>query len=443
MSVNTRKSVSIAKWVSVLSLFFSFTNFVPVSAAISIFSFAFYPFTFAAHKMPRAMVPLFAFFAYAVLSTLLYDPVALFNFQFYRFDGNFFVTYTPLLFLASSVFFVNVERTMRWFVYSSTFINFCVLALWLATGQALLRGFFGGSYGASSATPIYHFMFVAHNAAGGFLAILSAFSLAMFLAKRNMLTAAILAVNLASLFLTSSRGSMLGLTVAILIVLFAGRLGDRFYTIVIGALAINLLVVLYIYSNSDINFIVYRQAQLTRVLGSLNPGVAGFLDDNASIRLETSWPLALHAFLQSPIFGIGFGAFDDLPWELWGWPGVFAFNSAETLLHSDSHAHHTYLHVMAEMGIVGLVLLLWFLNRLHQFLRTVDPPVMRTALLLGFWVNVVSAFTEHRLFTPSQMLPYIIMLGLTFANARYVESLTASETRMPVGRPTPPAPEPA
>jgi O-antigen ligase len=91
---------------------------------------------------------------------------------------------------------------------------------------------------------------------------------------------------------------------------------------------------------------------------------------------------------------------------------VFAFNVTEQPLHSDSHAHHTYLHVMAEMGAVGLILFLWFLNRLRQFLKTIDSSMVRTALLLGFWVNVVSAFTEHRLFTPSQMLPYIIMVGL-------------------------------
>jgi O-antigen ligase len=411
--------ISIAKAVSVLSLFCSFTNFVPISAAISGFALVFYPFTFAAHRMPRTVVPLFAFFIFAALSTLFYDPAALFNFEFYRWDGNFFITMTPLLFLASSVFYINLERTMRWFVYTSTFANLATLSVWLGTGRALFRNLVE----TDATTPIYHFLFVAHNAAGGFLAILCAFSLAMFMARRNYLTAAILLVNLAGLFFTSSRGSMLGLAAGVVLVLFASRLSERFYPIVITALAANLLVVLYIYSNSDINFIIYRQALLTRVVASLDPGIAGYLDDNASIRLETSWPLAMHAFLQSPVLGIGFGAFDDLPWDLWGWRGVVAFNSPDMFFHSDSHAHHTFLHVMAEMGAVGLILLLWFLHRLHQFLKTVESSMIRMALLLGFWINVVSSFTEHRLFTPSQMLPYVIMVGLAFAQARYQDSL--------------------
>jgi O-antigen ligase len=413
-----KKNVSIIKFVSVFSLFCSFTNFVPISAAISAFSLALYPFSVAMNKVSRPIVPLLAFFLYAALSTLFYDAASLFNVDFYRRDGNFFVTMTPLLFLSSTIFFVNLERTLRWFVYISTFANFAVLSTWVITGIALFRS----QVGYQATTPIYHFLFVAHNAAGGFLAILSAYSVAMLLERRNLLTATIVAINIAALFLTSSRGSMLGLAVGIVLMLFAGRFRDKFYPVVLPVLAINLLVVLYIYSNSDINYIIYRQALLTKVVATLDPGIAGYLDDNISIRLETSWPLAMHAFLQSPIFGIGFGAFDDLPWNLWGWRGVFAFNSPDKIWHSDAHAHHTFLHVMAEMGAVGLVLLLWFLNRLHQFLQTLESPMVRRALLLGFWVAVVSSFTEHRLFTPSQMLPFVIMVGLAFARTNYEEA---------------------
>jgi O-antigen ligase len=414
-----RKNVSIIKFVSVLSLFCSFTNFVPISAAISAFSLLLYPFSVAVNKVSRPIIPLLAFFIYASLSTLFYDATSLFDVDFYRRDGNFFVTMTPLLFLSSTIFFVNLDRTLRWFVYVSTFANAAVLAAWLATGGIAL---FRGQIGYEPYTPIYHFLFIAHNAAGGFLAMLSAYSVAMLFERRNLLTASIVAVNLAALFLTSSRGSMLGLAIAVVLVVFAGRFRDKFYPVVIPALAINLLIVLYIYSNSDINYIIYRQALLTRVVATLDPGIAGYLDDNASIRLETSWPLAMHAFFQSPIVGIGFGAFDDLPWNFWGWPGVFAFNSPEWFWHTDAHAHHTFLHVMAEMGAVGLVLLLWFLNRLHAFLQTLESPMVRRALLLGFWVSVVSSFTEHRLFTPSQMLPFVIMVGLAFAHTNYQEA---------------------
>jgi O-antigen ligase len=415
-----KKNVSIIKMVSVFSLFCSFTNFLPISAGISVFALLLYPFTVAANKVPRATIPLLAFFIYAALSTLFYDPSSLFDVEFYRRDGNFFVTMTPLLFLSSTLFFIDMGRTIRWFVYVTTFVNAGVLGFWLVTGGTAL---FRSRLGYEAVTPIYHFLFVAHNAAGGFLAMLSAFSLAMLFERRNLLTAGLVAINLAALFLTSSRGSMLGLAVAVILVIFAGRFRNKFYPVVIPALALNILIVFYVYSYTDINYIIYTQSLMTNVVSALNPGLAGYLDDNASIRLETSWPLALHAFLQSPIFGIGFGAYDDLPWKLWGWRGLFAFNSPDIYWHTDAHAHHTFLHIMAEMGAVGLVLILWFLNRLHGFLQTLDSPMVRQALLLGFWVAVVSSFTEHRLFTPSQMLPFVIMTGLAFANRNYADRM--------------------
>ncbi|MGE5148196.1 MAG: hypothetical protein ACM3N5_15695, partial [Candidatus Eiseniibacteriota bacterium] len=114
------------------------------------------------------------------------------------------------------------------------------------------------------------------------------------------------------------------------------------------------------------------------------------------------------------------GSFDDQPWRFVGWPGVFAWNGAEKSFHSDAHAHHTYFNVLAETGAIGLVLLLWFMNRLFNFLFALPPSMIRQALLLSFWAAAVSAFTEHRLFTPSQMLPFIILVGMTIAHHRFI-----------------------
>ena len=65
----------------------------------------------------------------------------MFNYDFYRRDGNFFITMTPLLFLASTVFYADLDRTLKWFVYISSVINAAVFATWLATGIALFRNF--------------------------------------------------------------------------------------------------------------------------------------------------------------------------------------------------------------------------------------------------------------------------------------------------------------
>ena len=407
---------SFAKYISLISLLFSFTNFIPISAAISGLALVLYPFNFAANRTSRVVIPLVFLFVYSVISVVLYDASSLFNYDFYRRDGNFFITMTPLLFLASTVFFVDLDRTLKWFVYVSSFFNLAALSFWLVTGTGLLRGFFTGQ----GTTDIYTFLFVAHNAGGGFLMILCACTLAVFLNRRSMLNGAVLAVNVAGLILTNSRGSMVGLACAIILVFFVGRFRSRFYLIILTALGINLIVALYAYSKSDIEFILHRQAFVTNLLTTLTPGLAERLDSNVSNRIEVLWPLAMHGFFQSPIFGTGFGSFDDQPWRFAGWPGVFAWNAAEKTFHSDAHAHNTYFNVLAETGAIGLILLLWFLNRLFNFVFTLPPSLIRNALLLGFWAAVVSAFTEHRLFTPSQMLPFVILVGLTIAHHRFV-----------------------
>lgn len=407
---------SFPKLIALISLLSSFTNFVPISAAISGLALALYPFNFAANRTSRVVIPLVFLFVYSVISVVLYDASSLFNYDFYRRDGNFFITMTPLLFLASTMFYADLDRTLKWFVYVSSFFNLVALSFWFVTGNGLLRGFFTGQ----GATDLYTFLFVAHNAGGGFLMILCACTLAMFLNRQSMLNALVLAVNVASLILTNSRGSMLGFACAIILVYFAGRFRSRFYLIVLTALGLNLIVALYAYNNSDIDSLLRRQAFVTDLLTKVSPGLAERLDSNVSNRLEVLWPLAIHDFFQSPIFGTGFGSFDDQPWRFAGWPGVFAWDAVEKTHHSDAHAHNTYLHVLAETGAVGLILLLWFLNRLFNFLYTLPPGLIRNALLLGFWAAVVSAFTEHRLFTPSQMLPFVILVGMTIAHHRFV-----------------------
>jgi O-antigen ligase len=414
---------SFPKYIALISLMFSFTNYIPVSAAISGLALALYPFSFAANRTSRVVMPLVFLFVYTVISTVLYDASSLFNYDFYRRDGNFFITMTPLLFLASTVFYADVERILKWFIYVSTFINLCVFTAWVATGGlAVLRNFAT----EESYTEIYYMLFVAHNAAGGFLAVLCTFSLALFINRRSMLTAGVVVLNVATLIASNSRGSMLGVAIAVILVFFTGRLKEKFYWLMVPALAANFLMALYVYNKSDIHLLTTQRVVVTEVIGRLTPGIADSVDSNTSNRLEVLWPLAIHSFFQSPIFGIGFGAYDDQPWKFIGWPGVFAFNDSPKIFHSDSHAHNTYFNVLAETGAVGLILLLWFLNRLFNFICGLSPGLVRNALLLSFWACVMASFTEHRLFTPSQMMPFVIIVGMTIAHHRFLSEANAS-----------------
>ena len=58
-------------------------------------------------------------------------------------------------------------------------------------------------------------------------------------------------------------------------------------------------------------------------------------------------------FRHSPIFGLGFGSFDDQIPSVVDYFGLFGQASGAVRNHTDSHAHNSYLNLLAELGIVG------------------------------------------------------------------------------------------
>ncbi len=88
----------------------------------------------------------------------------------------------------------------------------------------------------------------------------------------------------------------------------------------------------------------------------------GFLDSPRLVEWHKAWLI----FLQSPIVGVGMGHYGWHSFNLHALP-EFANTSSSVLSH---HAHNLFLEVAAELGIVGLILLVVLLARwLRQFSR--------------------------------------------------------------------------
>ena len=63
--------------------------------------------------------------------------------------------------------------------------------------------------------------------------------------------------------------------------------------------------------------------------------------------------------------GIGFARYNDVPWNydevpLSGDQGLISLYTSENFVFNDTNAHSSYLHFLAEIGIVGLVLFMLF-----------------------------------------------------------------------------------
>jgi O-antigen ligase len=92
--------------------------------------------------------------------------------------------------------------------------------------------------------------------------------------------------------------------------------------------------------------------------------------------------------------------------------------------HSDSHAHNSYLHFLAELGVVGLGLFLglWYLVinknlRVFQLLKKKGDSSYSYILSLVAAASVIDlmvlSFTEHYMAAPTVMIIINSLVGMS------------------------------
>ena len=82
--------------------------------------------------------------------------------------------------------------------------------------------------------------------------------------------------------------------------------------------------------------------------------------NNLSHRVIKVWPWAVDDFLESPLMGTGFSSFNDRykdPSEVL--PGI-KLRFLKKNIYNSGHAHHSFLNIMAEQGLVGLIIFIFF-----------------------------------------------------------------------------------
>tara|TARA_R110002049_G_scaffold27321_2_gene94021 strand:+ start:98918 stop:100297 length:1380 start_codon:yes stop_codon:yes gene_type:complete len=381
-------------YFAVVCLFFTQTNYVPVSALLFVL-LPVYPFLSQKFQgsFDLAMLSLTACFLF---SAVVLDPKSIVDYEFFRRDGNVFVSWAPLLLLSRVQYRIDVARILRWFVVVSAVMCSGLIVAW-KLGQ--LR---------PGSSEFFH-LFYAHNAAGGFLAIACGFSLAL-VHRQNRMWLWAFAPLLAGLVLTNSRGSILGFGLAVAMVYLVPK---RLTWLVVLVAALSSVAVLHHGYSKSKGIVDYSDAETWNTSAELGLG----RQHTILGRVYGLWPRGIRTWAKSPIVGTGFGSFNDAPHHYSGWNGVLMWSQGPKI-HSDGHAHHSYVHVLAETGVVGLALLVWFLSCIYKkILDAAGSPTVRAGLLLGFWTLVFASFTEHRIVTPSNVLPFTLMLGLMLANA--------------------------
>jgi O-Antigen ligase len=396
-------------YISLLALFFTVTNFVPVSA-IGFLPIILCGWRFFGRTYPAFIRPLLIFTVFAIISTLLYDPASFLEFEFYRRDGNFFISYAPIFAGCVYVHRWDLNKVFRWFFIFAVAINMPFYAFYVAQ-NGLLTIF-------RHPSDTFGSYFVARNAAGGFLAMLFCLGIACYQHQRSRLILAFIGMTGLMLFSTYSRGSLLGV-VAVLPYLWLGRkrwaLGCM-----IGAIIVLSVGVAIQHTDKSVDYMGYLFS-----INNPDEKVA-----NLDIRYEWLWPRAMAYFEQSPIVGLGFGSFDDQISHVSHYFGVFGHATGITVNHSDSHAHNSYLHFLAEMGVVGLALIVRFYWLMIAWCQEGAAAARqeRSGNFIAFRFVELSAVcllamaaTEHRLTAPADALIMALAISLLLASRVRVE----------------------
>ncbi|HEX7932912.1 MAG TPA: O-antigen ligase family protein [Paraburkholderia sp.] len=392
-------------YISLLALFLTVTNLVPVSA-VGFVPIVLCSWRFFGRRYPAFITPLTALTVLITISTLLYDPKSFTEFDFYRRDGNFFISYAPIFAGCLYIHRLDLNKVLRTFFIFAVGINLPLYAYYIvSTGLLSIFTNPDNSFGS---------FFIARNAAGGFFAMLFCLGVGCYLQKRSRLLLALIAINGLMLFSTYSRGSLLG-AAAVLPYLFFGR--KRWMLgVLMGGLVAGSIAVAQYHTAPNVDYMGY----------TFNIQNQDAKTANLDIRYEWLWPRALNYFEQSPIVGLGFGSFDDHIGTITPYFHLFSAASDVTVEHSDSHAHNSYLNFLAETGVVGLFLVLSFFWKLVDW----SKHGAAAAALVGGGQNfaafrfveissiclLVMAATEHRLVSPSNVLILSLVISLLLAS---------------------------
>lgn len=317
----------------------------------------------------------------------------IFGYQAIRYDANIFYSFLPFFVISSAS--VRLSEVDRWIRAISLFAPIAYIA----------------------AGAVEFPLFESHNGAGGYFMVLMAYALGRFVVDGPRGWRLPLILLFFALIVSDSRGSL----VAVLGIFIAFKVFVRFprasRIMVILSVLGTIIFLAYTYSLWRQNGSVYLYSYIgfgQEVAGlGLEDIFVGERPGTVLHRLLFLFPMAIDVFLHSPIFGVGFTRFDDYPFQYLDIIGLFSINVTNSVLHTNLHAHNSYLHILAEMGLVGISLfglLIRGIFRVFRHDRRVGVPV---CFMLG--ALLIASFTEHRFTTPSQAAPVFLMIGILWA----------------------------
>ena len=272
----------------------------------------------------------------------------LFSFGFLRYDGSFFFCY--LAFFIFAVGFVNYEKALKIYftVLFLVFVIFGILGIFEYINN---EQFFNVRIDDYYLGPIFTALNQAHNATGSVYAVVGVAAAAFFLESNEkspkIYYASTFIIIVIALLITKSRGS------------FAGFVAGAVFVFLLSSKSL-----LKLLRNTGI--LIAALAAIVFITGTYNRilQMVSFSDASAINRFEL-WDKAITLIKTSPLTGIGFARYNDVAWDysalpLYKYaPFISIYNKGGAVFNT-TNAHNSYLGLMSETGIIGLILMMVF-----------------------------------------------------------------------------------
>ncbi|MGZ5485986.1 MAG: O-antigen ligase family protein, partial [Nitrososphaeraceae archaeon] len=330
-----------------------------------------------------------------------------------RKEGSFFFCYIP--FFIIGIPFFNYRKTVNVF-FNFLFSTFSIFSIFgiveYLTGKTSITLYVDLAKGK-----LFTALNYAHNATGSVYAVVSLFALIFFLneskKKIKLLYLVVMIICIAGLFITKSMGTYIGFIVALIPVLWMNYRKIKKFLIAISFFIVASIPFIYLLG-------IYKRIIQIINFSSVNDNTELY---TTVVRLEL-WKKAWYLFLKSPIFGIGFGRFNDIePYNfqrLKGLPGILSLYTDSNFVLSSSNAHNSYLHFLAETGIVGLGLLILFwvlcyriIYRAYNFSTNIYYKRIYLCALAGIIALFAMSFTENYLSATTIMICISMVTSLS------------------------------
>jgi O-antigen ligase len=369
------------------------------------FGFFLYKRKITSHHYP-VLLALVLIYAYLIFSYFFSGQYFsdFFSYSFLRTDGNFFFCY--ILFFTLAVPFFDYRKLIDYY-FKLIFFVFSVFAL--IGIIELITGY--SSYmlqGSTDRGMMFMGLNMAHNATGSVYALVSIFALIFLLEEKakkiKFIYSLIFLLCITGLYLAKSMGSYIAFAAAAVLVLWMYFKSARKFFITISILAVGSIPVLWF------THIFERLLKIFQLKGT-----AG---ERAHL-----WEKAWDLFSKSPLVGIGFGRYNDIisvyNEKLAGRYGTLAVFLHPRFYYGFDHAHNSYLQFLAETGIMGLGLLIFFwclcFYIIYKALNSCKDRQSRMSFMAGLATVVVLFFlslTENYFSATTVMIPSSMIVSL-------------------------------